>query len=79
LAPIVVRRLFQALRQIADSGTGVLVVEQSAPRALEIADRVYVLNRGILMLEAPAAHLRENPELLRESYLHTGAAQRVPG
>jgi sulfate-transporting ATPase len=71
LAPIIVNRLFQAIRQTADRGVGVLLVEQYTQRALEIADRVYVLNRGRLVLTAPAAELRKDPDRIRRSYLAT--------
>jgi len=69
LAPIIVNRLFRALRDTADGGSAVLVVEQYTQRALEIADRVYVLNRGRLVLEGAASELRSDPDRLRESYL----------
>jgi sulfate-transporting ATPase len=69
LAPIIVDRLFHTLRQTADEGVGVLLVEQYTQRALEIADRVYVLNRGQVVLHATAAELRRDPDRLRSSYL----------
>jgi branched-chain amino acid transport system ATP-binding protein len=46
LAPVVVRRLARAVRELADSGVGVLLVEQFAALALEIADRAHVMVRG---------------------------------
>ena len=78
LAPIIVNRLFRALRDAADLGAGVLVVEQYTQRALEIADRVYVLNRGAVVLEADASALRDEPDRLRASYL-VGADASRPG
>jgi sulfate-transporting ATPase len=69
LAPIIMRRLFHAIREAADRGAGVLLVEQYVDRALEIADRVYVLNRGQLVFEATANELREDPERVRRCYL----------
>jgi branched-chain amino acid transport system ATP-binding protein len=70
LAPTIVSRMMPVLRQIAnDRSVGVLFVEQHVPLALRIADRAYVLNRGELVLDRPAAELRANPELLKSSYL----------
>ena len=70
LAPIIVERLLPVLREIASkSGTGILLVEQHVHLALEVADRAYVLSHGNLVMEGPAAHLRENRHLLESSYL----------
>jgi branched-chain amino acid transport system ATP-binding protein len=78
LAPIIVERLLPVLRQIAaDTGAGVLVVEQHVNLVLEVADRAYVLSHGDLALEGPAAHLRENRHLIESSYL--GGAELTEG
>jgi sulfate-transporting ATPase len=69
LAPLVVARLFRAIRATAEQGVGVILVEQYTQRALEIADRVIVLNRGRVVLEAPAGDLVVDPDRLRRSYL----------
>ncbi|NUT94966.1 MAG: ABC transporter ATP-binding protein [Saccharothrix sp.] len=59
LAPVVVRRLARAVRELADSGVGVLLVEQFAALALEIADRAYVMARGEVVSQAlDEDHLR---------------------
>lgn len=55
LAPLICRRLLAILRQAADQGTGVLVVEQSAKAAASVADRAYVLRRGEVVDTRPAA------------------------
>jgi branched-chain amino acid transport system ATP-binding protein len=46
LAPVVIDKIFEFLGQIAASGTALLIVEQYVSRALALADRVYVLNKG---------------------------------
>jgi branched-chain amino acid transport system ATP-binding protein len=69
LAPMVVKRLLAALRVAADEdGMGVLVVEQQVGRALEVADRAYVLNRGRVIVEGSAAEL-DDASVLEHAYL----------
>jgi sulfate-transporting ATPase len=69
LAPIVVERLLAALRAAADDGAGVLLVEQQVRRALDVADRVYVLRRGALAGSGTAESMRADETLLRSLYL----------
>jgi branched-chain amino acid transport system ATP-binding protein len=70
LAPVVVERLLPVLRRVADElRTAVLLVEQHVALALEIADRAYVMAHGRLILESPAARLRNRHELLKACYL----------
>jgi len=68
LAPILVERNFEIIQQVHESGVAILVVEQNANVSLSIADRGYVLSTGRLVLEGPAADLRED-ENLRKAYL----------
>ena len=69
LAPIVVRELFRIVRELNErEGLAVLVVEQNASIALQIADRAYVLEAGRVAVEGPSAELRAN-ESVRKSYL----------
>jgi branched-chain amino acid transport system ATP-binding protein len=68
LAPILVERSFQIIKQVHESGVALLVVEQNANVSLSIADRGYVLSTGRLVLEGKAAELRED-EGLRKAYL----------
>jgi branched-chain amino acid transport system ATP-binding protein len=68
LAPILVERSFEIIKQVHEAGVAMLVVEQNANVSLSIADRGYVLSTGRLVLEGPAAELRED-ENLRKAYL----------
>ena len=68
LAPILVERNFEIISQVHESGVAILVVEQNANVSLSIADRGYVLSTGRLVLEGPAAELREHEDL-RKAYL----------
>ena len=68
LAPILVERSFEIIRQVHQSGVAMLVVEQNANVSLSIADRGYVLSTGRLVLSGPAGELREDEDL-RKAYL----------
>jgi branched-chain amino acid transport system ATP-binding protein len=68
LAPVLVERIFETIRDINKQGTTILLVEQNANIALEIATRGYVLETGTIVNSAPAAELREDPTV-REAYL----------
>jgi branched-chain amino acid transport system ATP-binding protein len=65
LAPIVVEQLFQILRQVAESGTTLLVVEQDVEAALSQASRGYVLEAGEMTVSGPAADLLGNDDVKR--------------
>src|SRR6185436_10941667 len=68
LAPILVERSFEIIKQVHESGVAMLIVEQNANVSLSIADRGYVLSTGRLVLEGKANDLRQNEEL-RKAYL----------
>jgi branched-chain amino acid transport system ATP-binding protein len=68
LAPILVERSFEIIKQVHDAGVALLVVEQNANVSLSIADRGYVLSTGRIVLEGQAAELLENDDL-RKAYL----------
>jgi len=68
LAPVLVERIFQTIEEINRQGITVLLVEQNANVALEIATRGYVLESGAVVNAAPAEKLREDPKV-REAYL----------
>jgi len=69
LAPMIVQRLLTALRTAADGGTAVLIVEQHAQQALQIADRAYVLRRGVVELEGSGAEMLSRLDEIERSYL----------
>ena len=68
LAPILVERSFDIIKEVHDAGVAILVVEQNANVSLSIADRGYVLSTGRVVLEGKAADLLQNEEL-RKAYL----------
>ena len=74
LAPLVVRRLLVALREAADAGVGVVVVEQHARQVLDVADRVVVLRRGEIVLRGTAADVRADFDDVRRAYLTAAPA-----
>ena len=69
LAPLLVEEIFGRIKALnAEIGTTVLLVEQNARRALQIADHAYVMENGRIVLEGPAAELASNPDV-QEFYL----------
>jgi branched-chain amino acid transport system ATP-binding protein len=71
LAPIFVERIFEIVKEINAQGTPILLVEQNALMALDVASRGYVLETGHVALEGPAKELRQN-EQVRKTYLGEG-------
>jgi len=72
LAPGVVKRLAQALQTAAAAGIGVLMIEQFAQLALELASHALVLERGTLVFDGTAAELKSRPDILHGAYLAGG-------
>ena len=68
LAPILVERNFEIIKEVHESGVAILVVEQNANVSLSIADRGYVLQTGRIVLSGPAASLIQHEDL-RKAYL----------
>jgi branched-chain amino acid transport system ATP-binding protein len=68
LAPLVVREVFRAIAELRASGVSILLVEQNARAALEVADYGYVLETGETVLEGSAAQLSANPRIA-QTYL----------
>ena len=71
LAPIFVERIFETVIEVNKQGTPVLLVEQNALMALDVAQRAYVMETGRIALEGSAAELKTN-ERVRQTYLGEG-------
>jgi branched-chain amino acid transport system ATP-binding protein len=78
LAPVIVKRLIPTIRTVAESGVGVLLIEQFATVALGLANRAHVMDRGRVQFSGPAAELKARPELLQSSYLPGGGGVGAP-
>jgi branched-chain amino acid transport system ATP-binding protein len=74
LAPVIVTRLMNAVRRLADEGLAVLLVEQFAALALSIGDRAYVMRRGRIVHDGECKALARTPDELHRLYLGTEAA-----
>ena len=68
LAPILVDQIFEIIKELNDAGTTILLVEQNASKALEIADRAYVLETGSVTLSGTGHELAHSPEV-QKAYL----------
>ena len=68
LSPLLVKEIFKIIRQVNRNGVTVLLVEQNAKMALEIANRAYVLETGTIKMEGEATELANNIEV-RKAYL----------
>ena len=68
LAPLMVQKIFVVLRQVAEEGMTLLLVEQNARLALQTAQRAYVLESGEITLNGPADDLLNDPRV-RAAYL----------
>lgn len=73
LAPLIVREIFQIIAGLRARGCAVLLVEQNARAALQVADRGYVLETGQVVLEGPSAALELDSRIV-ETYMGTGGA-----
>jgi branched-chain amino acid transport system ATP-binding protein len=63
LAPMVLRHVFEALKRLRELEVTIVLVEQNAKMTLDFADRAYVLERGRVVVEGPAAKLAEDPRI----------------
>jgi branched-chain amino acid transport system ATP-binding protein len=73
LAPLVVREIFRIIERLREQGVSILLIEQNARAALEVADHGYVLETGSIVLEGPASELADDARVI-ETYL--GAARK---
>ena len=64
LAPMMVNQIFEIITEIRTQGVTLLLVEQNARKALQVADYAYVLEMGRLVHAAPAAELRDDPRIV---------------
>jgi branched-chain amino acid transport system ATP-binding protein len=71
LAPVLVDNIFETITRLHESGTTILLVEQNARMALQVAGRGYVLQSGAVVLSDSAENLRQN-ETVRQAYLGEG-------
>ena len=74
LAPLIVREIFRIIERLREQGTSILLIEQNARAALEVADHGYVLETGAFALNGPASALADDPRVI-ETYL--GAARKA--
>jgi branched-chain amino acid transport system ATP-binding protein len=71
LAPLIVREILRVIADLKKTGVSILLVEQNARAALQVADYAYVLETGEIALEGPSAQLIDDPKVV-ESYLGLG-------
>ncbi|HOV85941.1 MAG TPA: ABC transporter ATP-binding protein [Syntrophobacteraceae bacterium] len=74
LAPLIVKEIFHIIRELRDEGSTILLIEQNARAALQIADRGYVMETGKMVLEGDGSMLLEHREV-RRAYLGKGARE----
>ena len=77
LAPTIVMRLVPVIRRIAESGIGVLLIEQFTHLALALADHVYVLSRGHVSYDGGPDKLRSDPAILHRAYFPVSDREAV--
>ena len=68
LAPMIVREIFRIIAGLRERGVAILLVEQNARAALQVADHAYVLETGAITMQGPAAELAQEPRVI-EAYL----------
>lgn len=73
LAPVIINRLVPKVASLADSGVGILLVEQFAPLALSVGTRALVLSRGQIAYDGACQPLIDEPDRLRDIYLSGGS------
>jgi len=80
LAPLIVREIFRIISELRSRGVSILLVEQNARAALQVADYAYVLETGEVAMEGPASELTHDPRVI-ETYLGLGGKhqERIAG
>ena len=68
LAPLIVKQIFEIIREINKQGVTILLVEQNANEALLFSDRAYILETGKILFNGPSQELRKDPRVI-EAYL----------
>jgi branched-chain amino acid transport system ATP-binding protein len=77
LAPLIVREIFSIITDLRAAGVAILLVEQNARAALQVADHGYVMELGEIVLQGSAARLAADPRVV-ESYLGLATAGAEP-
>jgi branched-chain amino acid transport system ATP-binding protein len=65
LSPLLVEELFALIKRINGEGTALLLVEQNVMQSLDVAERAYILDNGVFVLEGRSADIRDDPDLKR--------------
>ncbi len=68
LAPVLIETIFETIKKLNQEGTTILLIEQNAAKALQVAQRGYVIETGQIVLHDKADNLRKD-ETVRKSYL----------
>ena len=76
LAPLIVREIFRIIAELRRRGVSILLVEQNARAALQVADYAYVLETGQIAMHGPAAQLADDPRVI-EAYLGLGGKHQA--
>jgi ABC-type branched-subunit amino acid transport system ATPase component/ABC-type branched-subunit amino acid transport system permease subunit len=78
LAPVVVEQLLDVVKQLAERGTTIILVEQSVNVALTVANTAYFMEKGEIKFHGPTAELLERPDILRSVFLEGAASRSAP-
>jgi branched-chain amino acid transport system ATP-binding protein len=65
LSPLLVEELFALIKRINAEGTALLLVEQNVVQSLDVAERAYILDNGVFVLEGRSTDIRDDPDLKR--------------
>jgi len=66
LAPMVIQEVGAVIKQLRQEGASILLAEQNLPLAMDVADYMYVINKGAIVFEGTPAELQAKPEIERE-------------